>query len=228
MITLLGIGHVFDIGRATRDAILSRRPKVVALELDPARYAALVQRAPRSRGFGVLHLVAGIEARVAAEYGVQVGDEMLAAARAANEVGAEVALVDVDSRDVLVRMWRSMSWGEKTRLVVSLVRGMFAGREQVETELARYHQDERSVIDEFARALPTAKRILIDERDAHMAARLADLHRTRGDVVAVVGDGHIHGLRDRLAAESLEVVRLRDLRSPPSGPNASASVSVRL
>src|SRR3972149_218108 len=84
MITLLGIGHVFDIGRATRDAILSRRPKVVALELDPARYAALVQRAPRSRGFGVLHLVAGIEARVAAEDGVQVGGEMLAAAGGAH------------------------------------------------------------------------------------------------------------------------------------------------
>src|SRR5438093_1223551 len=54
MITLLGVGHVFDIGRSIRSEILARRPKVVALELDPIRYDALLSRTPRARGLSPL------------------------------------------------------------------------------------------------------------------------------------------------------------------------------
>ena len=69
---------------------------------------------------------------------------------------------------------------------------------------------------------------LIDERDERMAAALRDLHRTKGDIVAVVGDGHIEGLGRRLAGETLEVVRLRDLRDPAGSAGTSATISYRL
>ena len=47
MLTLLGVGHVFDLGPSIRDAIQRRAPKVVALELDQARFAYLMNRQPR-------------------------------------------------------------------------------------------------------------------------------------------------------------------------------------
>src|SRR6266581_9347893 len=86
MITLLGVGHVFDISRAIRAEILGRRPRVVALELDPARYHALMSREPRARGLSPLALLAQFQIRIARQYGVEVGDEMVAASRAAQEV----------------------------------------------------------------------------------------------------------------------------------------------
>src|SRR5213596_2550646 len=49
MITLLGVGHVFDIGAAIRAEVFARRPKVVALELDPVRYQAIMSRGPRRK-----------------------------------------------------------------------------------------------------------------------------------------------------------------------------------
>src|SRR2546430_11624597 len=110
MITLLGVGHVFDIGRAVRAEILARRPKVVALELDAARYQALMSPQPRPHGFSVLGLLAQFQVRIANQYGVRVGDEMVAAARAAREVGSEVALIDQDSAVVPPRVW-----GEEAR-----------------------------------------------------------------------------------------------------------------
>src|SRR2546426_72704 len=93
MITLLGVGHVFDIGAAIRAEVLARRPKVVALELDPIRYQAIMSREPRRRGWSVLGVLAQFQVRIADQYGVQVGDEMAAAARAAQEIGSEVAVV---------------------------------------------------------------------------------------------------------------------------------------
>src|SRR2546425_2788415 len=103
MITLLGVGHVFDIGRSIRSEILARHPKVVALELDPIRYHALRSRTPRARGISAMALLAQFQIRIARQYGVEVGDEMIAAALAAEEIGSEIALIDQDSRAILRR-----------------------------------------------------------------------------------------------------------------------------
>src|SRR3990170_387035 len=228
MITLVGVGHVFDIGARVRDVVLARRPKVVALELDPLRYSALLSRRREARGVSLLHLLASLESKIAREYGVQVGDEMLAAAQAAREAGSELALIDRDARDVLVRTWRAMSFGERVRFLAGIVRSAFVGRDRVEAELERYHADERAVIDEFTAELPTAKRILIDERDEHMAARIREIHAAKGDVLAIVGDGHVSGLSARLQGEPVDIVRLRDLRREPPPSGASVSVTVDL
>jgi pheromone shutdown protein TraB len=228
MITLLGVGHVFDIGRAVRAEILARRPNVVALELDGARYQALMSPQPRPRGFSVLGLLAQFQVRIANQYGVHVGDEMVAAARAAQEIGSEVTLIDQDSAAVLRRVWREMSGRERLRLLVSTIGGFFTRRERVEAELQRFYQDERGFIREFARELPTAKRILIDERDAGMARSLRQLAETHGNVVAVVGEGHVNGLLSHLDSTPVQVVHLEQLRSSPPGPNASVNISVQL
>src|SRR5438093_12964566 len=98
MITLLGVGHVFDIGRSIRSEILARRPKVVALELDPIRYDALLSRSPRARGLSARALLAQLQIRLARQYGVEVSHEMVAAASAAQESGSEIALIDQHSR----------------------------------------------------------------------------------------------------------------------------------
>lgn len=223
MITLLGVGHVFDIGGAVRREIVSRRPRVVALELDAMRYAALLARTPRSAGLSVFQLVALLESRIARKYGVQVGEEMVAAARAAQEVGSELALIDMDSRQVLLRTWSQMPFGERLKFLGGVLGSLFVSKRQVESELRRYEQDNEAVLTEFAANLPTAKRVLIDERDEHMARALVELNRTKGEVVAVVGDGHVAGLLRRIANEPVQVVRLRDLRS--AGPTTNASVS---
>jgi len=228
MITLLGVGHVFDIGQAIRAEILARRPKVVALELDPVRYHALVNRMPRSRGLSPIALLARFQVRIARQYGVEVGDEMLAAARTAQEVGAEVVLIDQDSQAILRQVWQEMSLRERIRLLASAVGGLFTGKERVEAELQRFYHDEPGFIQEFARELPTAKRILIDDRDAAMARRLRDLATSKGDVVAVVGEGHVDGLIRHLGGVPLQVIHLSKLRETPAGPNASVNVSVQL
>ncbi len=228
MITLLGVGHVFDLGRSIREAILARRPKVVALELDALRFNALLHREPRHPPLSVFSLLAGFQARIAREFGVHVGDEMVMAARTAQEIGCEVALIDENSQDVLLRTWRAMSFRERVRLLVSALGSLFVRRQRVEEEIQRFQSDERAYIEQFAQELPTAKRVLIDERDAHMAQALREVHRAKGDVVAVVGDGHIEGLMQLLAGEPLTVIRLKDLQAPPPPGGATATVSYQL
>src|SRR5437867_6902281 len=205
MITLLGVGHVFDIGAAIRAEVLARRPKVVALELDPVRYQAIMSREPRRRGWSVLGLLAQCQVRLTDQYGVQVGDEMVAAARAAQEIGSEVLLNDEDSRVVLRRVWGEMSLRDRISLLASALGAFFTRKEKVEAELLRFYRNEQSFLSEFAAELPTAKRILIDERDVAMARTLHQSAECRGDGVGVAGQGRVEGLLHHVAGVPVEV-----------------------
>ena len=140
----------------------------------------------------------------------------------------EVVLIDEDSRVVLRRVWGEMSVRERIRLLTSALGAFFTRKEKVEAELQRFYRDEQSFLREFAAELPTAKRILIDERDAAMARTLRQLAESRGEVVAVVGEGHVDGLLHQLAGVPVDIVHLEQLRSAPAGPNASVNVSVHL
>ena len=217
---------MFDLQSVIRSTIQARRPAIVGVELDPARFQALQTPESRRPSFGVYAILALVQRRIASEYGTQAGAEMVAAASAAKDVGARLAFLDLDSRSVLSRLMRAMSAGEKVRFAFSVLGGLFVRKAAVEKELRRFEADEGAFIDELARGFPSVKRVLIDERNAHMAQALRVLEADHGSVLAVVGEGHVEGLRALLADRSPEVVRLRDLRTalPPSG-NASVSVS---
>jgi len=226
VITLVGVGHVFDLSSAIQRAIQDRRPAVVGVELDPARFEALQAPPARAPTFSVYAILALVQRRIASEYGTQAGAEMVAAASAAKDVGARLAFLDLDSRSVLSRLMRAMSAREKVRFALSVLGGLFVGKATVEKELQRFEADEGAFIDDLARGFPSVKRVLIDERNAHMAQALRVLEADHGSVLAVVGEGHVEGLRTLLADRSPEVVRLRDLRAtPPATGNASVSVS---
>jgi len=223
MITIIGVGHVFDIGGQVRHIIVSRKPSVVGVELDKERFWALSHREGRE-GTGVLYkLLAHFQRRMAREYGVEVGDEMLAAANAASEVGADVAFLDMDSATVLNNLWAKMTFEEKVKLLVSTIASLFMGKRQVEKELKRFSEDSKSYIDEFAQQFPSVKKALIDDRDKYIADSVRHLMARYQNIVAVVGDGHVDGIRHHLSDLRPEVIRLQELRSGLSPSSISVS-----
>ncbi len=226
MITLVGVGHVFRIGEQVRRAILDRRPQVVCLELDRERYMALLARNRRGGGPLAYRAMAFFQSWIAKKYGADVGEEMLAAAASAREVGARVELIDMDSSHVFSRFWDSMSFKERLRIFVGIASSLFIPRRKVEQEIARYEADNAGYLETFGNEFPQVKRVLIDERDAYMAEAIRRLSDAYPSLVAVVGDGHIEGLRRQLADRPVEVVRLKDLRRPPPAPGVKVTFSV--
>ncbi len=211
MITLLGVGHVFDLSGAVREAVVSARPSIVAVELDPVRYQALVAGAVRP-GSGVYGLLGRAQRRLARQYGTIAGGEMLTAIEAARSVGARVAFIDMDSATAVGRMFSQMSLKEKVRFALSAIAALFVRRRTVDREVAAYQADPVGFLDELGRRYPSVKRVLLDERNDHMARALRELEASSGDVIAVVGEGHVEGLSTGLSDRPLRVVRLQDLR----------------
>ncbi len=231
-LTLIGAGHVFDIEHAIVDAIHAIRPERVFVELDRGRLMALVQkargedRAPAAKA-GLLHRrLERFQSRVAQGYGTEVGSEMLAAVRAAQEVGAQLGLIDQPAQETLSRVMKQLTWREKIRgagiLAASPFRSLAAKvrrktpGESIEDEIQRYQDDPGAMLDELGRHFPTVRRVVIDERDELMARRLHEGLMGIVHGVAVVGDGHVNGLVRHLAEQepAIEAVvyRLADVR----------------
>ena len=211
MITLVGVGHVFDIKRQVREVIVSQAPRAVAIELDKERFYALQHPQGRGNMPVTYRIMSKFQRRLADEFGGQLGGEMLSAADTAKELSIDLLFIDADAGVLFGRLMSVMPVRERVLLFLSAFTGLFASRKKVEQELEKFTQNEDFYMKEFARQFPTLKRVLIDERNQIMANNLMQAEAAYGNVVAIVGDGHVEGIGQLLQGHDVRVVRLKQL-----------------
>ncbi len=217
MLTLVGVGHVFDIKDQIRSIILTKRPDIVAIELDHARFTALHDKKGTGNMPIIYRLAAHFQRRIAGEYGVEAGDEMLAAVNAAKESGAGISLIDMDMARVFAELRKNITFEEQVKLGVAAFASLFVRKKTVERELARYQEHEAEFMEEMGKELPNLKLVLIDKRNEFMARNLRQISERYNNILAVVGDGHVPGMAGLLEDMSPELIRLAEVRNwePP-------------
>ncbi len=221
MITLVGVGHVFQISAQVRQVIHESEAGAVCVELDPRRYQALLEERKGREGPVSYKLLSMFQRRLARQFGGEVGQEMISAVAAAREVGADTLLIDVDAGSMFNSLWRKMPIKEKVNLLLSSVISLFASKKRVERELEEFEQNEEEYLEVFERQFPTLKKVLIDDRNILMASRIGKADERYGNVVAIVGDGHVEGMRRLLDEREVQVIRLSELRSMEANPAPS-------
>jgi len=220
MITLVGVGHVFQLRHRIEGLVESRRPDLVCIELDEDRYRFIRQREKEGRYPSMtVALLARFQTRTAEMFGTTVGDEMIAAVDAAQGLSVPHEFIDMDGYTVMQRLRREMTWRERFWAFVAAIGAQFISKKRIEEELRQYEEDPEAYEEEMERRFPTFKRVLIDERNAYMAMRIAQSNSTHPYVMAVVGDGHVKGITHHLESWGLphEVIRLSEMRegAPP-------------
>ena len=213
VITIVGVGHVFDIKVQVREIIVGVMPGAVAVELDPNRYYAMQHPQTQRNLPPTYRILSHFQKRLARDFGSELGAEMIAAIDAAKEIGVEALLIDADAGLLFNQLWKEMPFKERVLLFLSAITGMFASKKKVEKELERFQDNEEAYLQQFGDTFPTLKKVLIDDRNRLMSARLADAEAKYGSVVAIVGDGHVDGISTLLAPRSLDIIRLKQLLS---------------
>ncbi len=208
-IVLVGTAHVSkeSVDRV-RSVIEEERPDTVCVELCPSRHQAIRQKENwldtdivkviRQRKATLLFmnlLLASFQRRIAKKLDIQPGQEMIAAMDAADEIGAAVHLADRDIRITLTRTWRALGLWGKVKLIFQLIFSLGEVDDISEEDIERLKQEDilASVLTEVGRSLPELKEILIDERDRYLAEKIRTAPGEK--VVAVVGAGHLAGIR---------------------------------
>lgn len=228
---LVGSAHVVDLNEPLRRLFTDRVLDAFAVELDRERAEVLLSPEGTRRGGGsgpfFARLWGIVQRRLGAEIGAGApGAEMKVAIEIARERNVPVFLIDDPIRMTLASLVRSMPFKERVTLLVSSIVGLFLPPRVVSREMDRYAASPEEYTDELRRVSPTTARVLLDDRNEHMANRLAELRQKGyGRMAAVVGDAHLTGLQGALARRGVpsEVVRFSELRGTPTAPSPGAS-----
>jgi pheromone shutdown-related protein TraB len=230
-IQLIGTAHVSHESAELVETVIRReKPDTVCIELCPSRYQALKQK-DRWRNMNILKvirekkafllllnlLLASFQKRIAEQFGIQPGQEMIKAVEAAETTGAEISLADRDIRVTLSRTWRLMGFWEKMKLVFQMMLSIGQTEEVTEEEIERMKQEDilETLLAEIGKSHPALRDILIDERDQYLCEKIRSAPGER--IVAVVGAGHVPGIKRYLGRE----VDLEALEEVPPGGKLS-------
>ena len=220
---LVGTAHISQESvDLVRNIVEAEKPDCVCIELDAQRYEALSQQKRfasldlreviRNQQLAALLmnlLLASYQKRLGGKLGVVPGSELLEASKVAKENDIAVSLCDRDIRVTLRRAWASLSLWKKAMLISTFAASAFEDPELSEEELNRIKQKDvlSELMNELGQAMPTLKEALIDERDRYLAQKIRESEGQK--LVAVVGAGHIEGMKQAILAgrdEDLEEI----------------------
>ena len=213
MITLIGVVHVFDIREKVENALLRINPDLVCIELDRARYQALINKSRKKKSPIIYRMLSAFQKEIAKRYNTKVGEEMLVAIDTAKKIKADVAFIDANAMQVFHKIWSKMRVKEKLKFIFGAFGGLFMRKERVEKEISNFEKNYDQYMNIFKTEFPTVKNVLIDERDRYMANAIKKLSEKYKNIVAVVGDGHIVGIKKELKDFKVNIIRLNELRN---------------
>jgi len=221
-IILIGTAHISeDSVNEVRQAIETYKPDIVAVELCQRRYDTITKK-DKWENTPVVALIksnnayfmlaqtflSSIQRRLGEEYGVEPGSEMIAAMQEAEKHNIKVALVDRDITVTLKRAWQKMGVREKFRVIWEFLKAMLGYDEEELEDLDLKELMKQDVIsqmmEEFSKIAPSAAMVLISERDQYIAQKIFQESK-KGKIVAVVGAGHINGIKKHLQTQDLNV-----------------------
>ncbi|XP_057453091.1 uncharacterized protein LOC130744950 [Lotus japonicus] len=158
-------------------------------------------------------LLGWLYAKIGSELGVIPGSEFRVAYEEANKYGGRVALGDRPIQITLKRTWSKMPLLHKTKLLCYCLFPPFLKLSGNFDDLIKIgkmlkHSDRVNInellndnelinhcIQILSKEFPTAIETIVDERDQYMSSRLLKFASQRRSVVAVVGKGHLEGIR---------------------------------
>jgi pheromone shutdown protein TraB len=223
MITLVGTCHVFDLKEQVKALILRSKPRAVCVELDPKRFARLTSQKPPSLSWRSLLFL--VQHALARNYGTYAGNDMMGGIEGAESIQCPLFLIDQDIdwiMDNLKRaflqefidpwsLWRKVitfvNLATKDVLYVSRFSNWF------EALVEDFERDQERYRKEFEQLFPLLKRVIMDDREEHMAQKIGELARVYEEIIVIVGAAHLMGLAVLLPDLPTRCINLKELRA---------------
>ena len=211
-ITFVAVIHTdIESVEYTRKVIRDVIPEVVAVELDRERYQQLTNPAVREENHlpqitgdsahDLMQQLAFLEKSLGKMTGSNVGDEMLAAIQEGRAVGAKIALVDRPMQATIQAMMQ-VPLNELYGLINVLpdaAKDIEVGGATDILDMLKKEGAIEDIMQQFQTEFPGLTKVLIAERDEYVAKALHFiLNDVKGKIVAVLGAGHIQGVKASL------------------------------
>jgi len=214
-IILIGTAHVSrSSAELVKEVIEAERPDAVCVELDAQRYQTITEGSKwqeqdifkiikeKKATLLLINLVlASFQKRLAKQFGINAGQEMLQGIASAKEIGAKLVLADRDIQTTFARIWHNVGFWGKVRLIAEIIYGIFNNETITEEEMEKMKTQDtlNAVLNDLASSFPQLKATLVDERDQYLAQKIKEAPGQK--VVAVLGAAHVPGVKEEIYKE---------------------------
>ena len=212
---LIGTAHVSkQSAEQVKEVIEEEQPDSVCVELDEQRYQSITNKNKwkemdifqiiRDKKATLLLMnlaISSFQRRVAKQFGISPGQEMIQGIESAEKIDAELVLADRNIQITFNRIWRNLGWKGKALLLTQVIAGIFSKETISEEELEKMKSRDMidSMLEDFTENFPRLKEPLIDERDQYLAQKIKDAPGNK--VVAVLGAAHVPGITKEIRQE---------------------------
>ncbi|MYL44084.1 TraB family protein [Virgibacillus halodenitrificans] len=205
---LIGTAHVSkNSATQVKEVIEREQPDAVCIELDEQRYQT-IREGNQWRDMDIFKVIkdkkatlllmnlaiSSFQKRMAKQFGINPGQEMIQGMESAEEIKAELVLADRNIQTTFSRIWRGIGLKGKAILLMQVIGSIFSKESITEEELEKMKSQDtiNSILNDFTESFPKLKKPLIDERDQYLAQKIKE---APGDkVVAVLGAAHVPGI----------------------------------
>ncbi|MGI2328083.1 TraB/GumN family protein [Planococcus sp. YIM B11945] len=225
---LIGTAHVSkQSAEQVKQVIERERPDSVCIELDAQRYQSLTENSKwketdifkvikeKKASFLLMNLaISSFQNRLADQFGIKPGQEMIQGIQSAKDTGAELVLADRNIQITFSRIWGNIGMMGKAQLLTSVFFSIFSKETISEEDLEKMKSQDtlNAVLNDFTESFPKLKTPLIDERDQYLAQKIK--HAPGNKVVAVLGAAHVPGITKEVHNEhDLEKLSTRPPKS---------------
>lgn len=212
---LIGTAHVSrQSAEQVKEVIEREQPDAVCVELDEQRYQAIMDenkwknmdifkviKEGKSTALLMNLAISSFQKRIAEQFDIQPGQEMIQGIRSAEDVGAKLVLADRNIQITFSRIWKNVGFSGKMKLLMQIIYSIFSNEDITEEELEKMKSRDMldSMLEEFTQNFPRLKKPLIDERDQYLAQKIRKAPGQK--IVAVLGAAHVPGVKEEIRRE---------------------------
>jgi len=212
---LIGTAHVSKkSAEQVKKIIEAERPDSVCIELDEQRYQTIMDRnrwketdifriiKEKKATFLLINLlISSFQKRLARQFGIKPGQEMIQGIESAKDIGANLVLADRNIQVTFSRIWHGIGLWGKIQLLMSIFFSIFNQESFSEEELEKLKSQDmlNAMLNDFSSSFPRLKVPLIDERDQYLAQKIKEAPGKK--VIAVLGAAHVPGIKEEIDKE---------------------------
>ncbi|WP_088033691.1 TraB/GumN family protein [Evansella clarkii] len=209
---LIGTAHVSrHSAEQVKEVIEAEQPDTVCIELDKQRYESIMD-ADKWKNMDIFKvikekkttlllmnlMISSFQKRIAKQFGIKPGQEMIQGIESAKDTGAELVLADRNIQVTFSRIWHGVGLGGKLKLMLQIFASVLYNEKVSEEELEKMKQEDMldSMLEEFTEHFPKLKKPLIDERDQYLSQKIKEAPGNK--IVAVLGAAHVPGIKKEI------------------------------
>lgn len=228
---LIGTAHVSrNSAEQVKDVIEAENPDSVCVELDEGRYNS-IKDGNKWRDMDIFKVVkekkatlllmnlaiSSFQNRIAKQFNIKPGQEMIQGIESAEEANAELVLADRNIQTTFSRVWRNIGLKGKAMLLMQVIAGIFSKETISEEEMENMKSQDtlNAILKEFTASFPKLKTPLIDERDQYLSQKIKEAPGEK--VIAILGAAHVPGIKEEINKEH-DLKRLSEIPAKSKTP----------